>query len=41
MLYALTQPERELLSYRYGIRTTQHVHDQTGSVQLFAGEVIT
>ena len=24
MLYALTQPERELLSNRYGTRTTQH-----------------
>ena len=27
MLYALTQPERELLSNRYGTRTTQHMHD--------------
>ena len=33
MLYALTQPERELLSKWYGIRTTQHMHDQT-SVEL-------
>ena len=34
MLYALTQPERELLSNRYGTRTKQHMHDQTTSVQL-------
>ena len=27
MLYALTQPEWELLSSRYGTRTTQHMHD--------------
>ena len=33
MLYALTQPERELLSNRYSTRTTQHMHDQTTSVQ--------
>ena len=33
MLYALTQPEREMLSNRYGSRTTQHMHDQTTSVQ--------
>ena len=26
MLYALTQPERELLSNRYVTRTTQHMH---------------
>ena len=26
-LYALTQPERELLSNRYGTRTAQHMHD--------------
>ena len=26
MLYASTQPERELLSNRYGTRTTQHIH---------------
>ena len=36
MLYALTQPERELLSRpnRYGTRTMQHMHDQTTDVQL-------
>ena len=39
MLYASTQPERELLSNRYGTQTTQqhiglHV-DQTTSVELF------
>ena len=33
MLYALTQLERELLSNRYGTRTTQAMHDQTTSVQ--------
>ena len=33
MLYALTQPERELLGNRYGTRTMQHMHDQTTSVQ--------
>ena len=33
MLYALTKPERELLSKRYDIRTTQHMHDQTTSIQ--------
>ena len=31
--YVLTQPDRELLSNRYGTRTTQHMHDQTTSVQ--------
>ena len=34
MLHALTQLERELLSNRHGTRTTQHMHDQTTSVQL-------
>ena len=34
MLYALTQPEQGLLSNRYGTQTTQHMHDQTTSVQL-------
>ena len=34
MLYALTQPERELQSNRYSTRTTQHMHDQTTSDQL-------
>ena len=34
MLYALTQHERELLGNRYDTRTTQHMHDQTTSVQL-------
>ena len=33
MLYALTQPKRELRSNRYGTRTTQHMHDQTTSIQ--------
>ena len=33
MLYALTQPERELLSNRYSTRITQHMHDQTTSVE--------
>ena len=33
-VYAVTQPERELLSNRYGSRTTQHMHDQPKSVQL-------
>ena len=28
MLCAMTQPEREFLSNRYGGRTTQHMHDQ-------------
>ena len=32
MLYALTQPERELLGNRYGTRTKQYLHDQTTSV---------
>ena len=40
MLYALTQPERELLSNRHGTRTTQHMHDQTTSVQ-YVGTVMT
>ena len=31
--HVLTQPERELLSSRYGTRNTQHMHDQTMSVQ--------
>ena len=35
MLYALTQPEQELLSNRYGTWTTQHMHDQTTSVQYY------
>ena len=26
MLYASTQPERELLSNRYGTRATQHIY---------------
>ena len=29
MLYASTLPERELLSNRYGTRTTQHIHVQS------------
>ena len=33
MLYALTQPERELLSNRYGTRTRQPMHDQTTNIQ--------
>ena len=32
-VYAVTQPEREMLSNRYGSRTAQHMHDQTTSVQ--------
>ena len=32
-VYALIQPEQEMLSNRYGTRTTQHMHDQTTSVQ--------
>ena len=40
MLYAVTQPELELLSNRYGSRTTQHMHnDQTTSVQLSHGSL--
>ena len=33
MFYALTKPERELLSNRHGTGTMQHMHDQTTSIQ--------
>ena len=32
MLYAMNQPEWELLSNQYSTRTMQHMHDQTTSV---------